>query len=310
MPQTVAPASRAGKSAFTGSIMPFYDKLCAHIPTLSYEVFPPKNPLEWGALYSTLGQISRQAPDFISVTYRGGVSTRERTVELVGRIQRELAIETMAHLTCISHSAEELLEIMDQLASSGVRNIIALRGDRPKEKPAHGMEHASDFIALAKSRFGGRIACAYHPEKHPESASLDDDVRYLKLKEESGADFAISQFFFDNEEFFRFRDKARTAGVTLPLLVGIMPIDSISQLPRLAQMSGTAVPKKLLDFLGEGSPEQISQRGVEYSVAQSRELLENGAAGIHLYTLNKSGAAVKISKGLRALGYFPVEPKK
>lgn len=286
--------------------MPFYEKLCAHIPTLSYEVFPPKNPLEWEALYSTLGQISRQKPDFVSVTYRGGVSTRERTVELVGRIQRELEIETMAHLTCISHSAEELGEIMDQLSQSGVRNIIALRGDRPKVKPAHGMEHASDFILLAKARFPGKIACAYHPEGHPESASIDDDIRYLKLKEESGADFAISQFFFDNEDFFRFRDKARAAGVTLPLLAGIMPIDSLSQLPRLPRMNGTPVPEKLVKFLGDGPPEQISQRGVEYSVQQSQELLENGAAGIHLYTLNKSGAAVKITKGLRALGYFPL----
>lgn len=287
--------------------MSFYDKLCAHIPTLSYEVFPPKNPAEWGTLYSTLGQISRQAPDLISVTYRGGVSTRDRTVELVGRIQRELAIETMAHLTCISHSPEELGEIMESLQASGVRNIIALRGDRPKEPPKHGLQHASDFIALAKERFPGRIACAFHPEKHPEAVSLEDDIRYLKLKQDNGADFAVSQFFFDNDDFFRFRDMARAAGVTLPLLVGIMPIDSLSQLPRLAQMNGREVPQKLVRFLGEGSPEQVSQRGVEYSIAQSRELLENGAAGIHLYTLNKSGAAIKITKGLRTLGYFPAE---
>lgn len=289
--------------------MSLYEKLCAQVPTLSYEVFPPKNPAEWGTLYSTLGQISRQAPDFISVTYRGGVSTRDRTVELVGRIQRELAIETMAHLTCISHSAEELGEILDSLAASGVRNIIALRGDRPKDAPAQGMEHASDFIALARARFPGKIACAYHPEKHPEAASLDDDIRFLKIKQDNGADFAISQFFFDNDDFFHFRDKARQAGVTMPLLVGVMPIDSLSQLPRLAKMNGQPVSEKLVKFLGDGTPEEISHRGVEYSVAQSRELLENGAAGIHLYTLNKSGAAVKITSGLRALGFFPVDAK-
>lgn len=287
--------------------MTFYDKLCAHIPTLSYEVFPPKNPLEWGALYSTLGQISRQSPDFISVTYRGGVSTRERTVELVGRIQRELAIETMAHLTCISHSPEELCEILESLSGSGVRNIIALRGDRPKETPAHGMAHASDFITLAKARFPGRIACAYHPQMHPEAVSLDDDIRYLKLKEDNGSDFAISQFFFDNDDFFRFRDKARAAGVTLPLLAGIMPVESTSQFPRLKQMNGQEVPEKLVKFLGAGTSEEVAQRGVEYSIQQSKELLENGAAGIHLYTLNKSSAAIRITKGLRGLGYFPVK---
>jgi methylenetetrahydrofolate reductase (NADPH) len=286
--------------------MSFYQKLISGTPTLSYEVFPPKNPAEWETLYTTLGQISRQKPDFISVTYRGGVSTRERTVELVGRIQRELAIETVAHLTCISHSAEEIREILESLEAAGVRNIIALRGDRPKQKPTNGMEHASDFITLARGCFGGHIACAYHPEKHPEAATIEDDIQYLKLKQDNGADFAISQFFFDNEDFFRFRDMARAAGVTLPLLVGMMPIDSLSQLPRLAQMNGKPVSDKLIRFLGEGSPEEISQRGVEYSIAQSRELLENGAAGIHLYTLNKSAAAGRITKGLRALGYFPI----
>ncbi|HEX5322866.1 MAG TPA: methylenetetrahydrofolate reductase [Capsulimonadaceae bacterium] len=290
--------------------MPFYEKLAAHIPTLSYEVFPPKNPAEWGSLYSTLGQISRQSPDFISVTYRGGVSTRERTVELVGRIQRELEIETVAHLTCISHSTQELQEILDALQTSGVRNIIALRGDRPKQKPENGMEHASDFITLARERFPGRIACAYHPEKHPEATSIEDDIKFLKLKQDNGADFAISQFFFDNEDFFRFRDKARAAGVTLPLLVGVMPIDSLSQLPRLARMNGKEASEKLVRFLGNGSEVEVSQRGVEYSIAQSRELLENGAAGIHLYTLNKSGASVRITKGLRALGYFPIPSTK
>ena len=167
--------------------MSFHDKLRAGIPTLSYEVFPPKNSTEWGALYETLGAVSKQAPDFISVTYRGGVSTRERTVNLVRRIHRELEIEPVAHLTCISHDANELREILASLEASGITNIIALRGDRPKKGQPIGLEHASDLIVLARREFSFKIACAYYPEKHPDAPSLDEDIKFLRYKQECGA---------------------------------------------------------------------------------------------------------------------------
>jgi methylenetetrahydrofolate reductase (NADPH) len=277
--------------------MPFIDKLLTGVPTLSYEVFPPKNPSEWSALYDTLGHISKLSPDFISVTYRGGVSTRTRTVELVGRIERELEIETAAHLTCITHTEVELREILTELQNIGIRSIIALRGDRPKKYVPSGLEHAVDLIKIAKSGFDFNIACAFYPEKHPDAATIEDDIFYLKMKQDAGATYAISQFFFDNETFYRFRELAVASGVTIPLIAGIMPVSNLSQLRRFKELSGTDIPATLLDCLGEDDG-SVAERGVEFGVRQCQDLLSNGVAGIHLYTLNKSGSTRQIGKQL------------
>jgi len=282
--------------------MSFFDKLKIRTPTLSYEVFPPKNPSEWGALYETLARVSQFKPDFVSVTYRGGVSTRQGTVDLVNRIQRELEVETVAHLTCISHNKSELRDILGDLSAAGIKNIIALRGDRPKVGSPVGLPHASDLIGLAYNEFNFNIACAFYPEKHPDAKSIEEDIRYLKFKQDCGASFAISQFFFDNERFYRFREIAERAGVTIPLIAGIMPVSNLGQLKRFKTLSGTDIPAKLVQFLGTGDAETISARGEEYGIGQCADLLKNGVAGIHLYTLNKSKSTSIITQNLMELG--------
>ena len=294
--------------------MTFCDKLAAGIPTLSYEFLPPKNPAGWATLYSTLGEITRQAPDFVSVTYGAGGSNRQKTVDLVSRIERELDIESVPHLTCVGHSKEEIHEILTTLQAAGIRHLMALRGDAPKHDLAYhphpgGFAHASDLIEYAEANFDFHIGCAFYPEKHPDAAHIDEDIKWLKFKQDCGAEFATSQLFFDNAVYDNFRAKAAKAGVTIPLIAGILPVTSLSQLARSGELNGQDIPKKLLDALGEGTDKEIQERGIEYASAQCRDLLQNGAPGVHLYTFNRAASAVKITKNLRGEGWFSVAPK-
>jgi methylenetetrahydrofolate reductase (NADPH) len=281
-------------------------------PTLSYEYFPPKNPAGWASLYATLAESVKQTPDFVSVTYGAGGSTRSKTVDLVGRIQGELGIEAMAHLTCVGHSRDELHGILDQLWSAGIRHVLALRGDPPKGdtsfKPhPEGFAHASDLIRFIKDNFGFTIGCAFYPEKHVEAASLEADLNALKLKQDNGADFAVSQLFFDNPNFFRFRDKASALGINLPLVAGIMPVLDAKQLPRFEELSGCVIPEDLPAFLADESKgADVVARGVAYATRQCDDLLKGGVAGLHLYCLNKHTSVTSITENLRALGHFPV----
>jgi methylenetetrahydrofolate reductase (NADPH) len=291
--------------------MALLQKIQSGIPTLSYELFPPKNPAGWGTLYGTLGELSKLAPDYISVTYGAGGSTRTKTVDLVGRIQNELGIESVAHLTCVGHSREELAGILATLEAAGIRNVLALRGDPPKGdatfKPhPDGFAHASDLIRFIKDRFGLSIACAHYPEKHVEAASLESDIDYLKLKQDNGAQFTISQMFFDNENFYRFRDKCVAAGVRFPFVAGIMPVLNLGQITRFRELSGCVIPDSLVSYLGTGDAAAVQARGVEFATRQCDDLLRNGIAGIHLYSLNQSHSSARITENLRGLGYFPV----
>ena len=294
--------------------MNFRDKLNRGLPTLSYEFSPPKNPAEWARLYSTLGEITRQAPDFVSVTYGAGGSNRQKTIDLVSRIERELDIESVPHLTCVGHSREEIRDILTTLQGAGIRHLMALRGDAPKHDPGYhphpdGFANASDLIQFVRAEFNFHVGCAFYPEKHPDSPHLDEDIRWLKFKQECGAEFATSQLFFDNDCFYAFRDKANEAGVTFPLIAGILPVTSLSQIERIAELSGQDIPTKLLDFLGEGTDKEILERGIDYAAAQCRDLLEHSVAGIHLYTFNRATSAVRITKALRGEGYFPIAKK-
>ncbi|MBV9849338.1 MAG: methylenetetrahydrofolate reductase [NAD(P)H] [Armatimonadetes bacterium] len=291
--------------------MSFLDKLHNGTPTLSFEFFPPKNPDGWSTLYQTLGNIARRNPDYVTVTYGAGGSTRRKTVDLVSRIQDELGIEAMAHLTCVGHSRDELTEILSSLQAAGIKYIMALRGDPPKGQTkfvAHecGFAYASDLIAFIKDHFDFHLGCSFYPETHPEAESPERDIEVLRLKQDSGADFAVSQIFFDNDTFYRFRDKAARMGVTLPLVAGILPVTSLAQLAPdgICQRSGTGVPQSLLDFLGTG--DDIVDRGVQYAHRQCRDLLEHGVPGIHFYTLNRSPSSLRVTEALRADGYFPV----
>ena len=289
--------------------MSFLQKLKDGRPTLSFEFFPPKNPDGWGTLYQTLGSISKRGPDYVTVTYGAGGSTRRKTMDLVSRIQDELGIEAMAHLTCVGHSHDELLEILSSLQTMGIKHIMALRGDPPKGQTKFvphecGFAYASDLIAFIKAQFDFHIGCSFYPEKHPEAESLERDIEFLKLKQDNGADFAVSQIFFDNTAFYDFRDKAIRQGVTLPLVAGILPVTMLAQIAPegICRRSGTNIPDRLPQFLGEG--DSVVSRGVEYAVGQCRDLLEHGAAGVHFYTLNRSTSSLRVTEALRAEGYF------
>jgi methylenetetrahydrofolate reductase (NADPH) len=296
--------------------MTFLDKLHAGMPTLSFEFFPPKDNDGWGTLYSSLGSISKKQPDYVTVTYGAGGSTRQKTIDLVSRIQNELGIEAMAHLTCVGHSRVELTEILTTLQAQGVRYIMALRGDPPGFLQGNrvftphpdGFAHASDLIAFIKANFDFSIGCSFYPDKHPEAGTLAEDIGYLKLKQDVGADFAVSQIFFDNDGFARFRDQAAQAGVTIPLVAGILPITSIRQLAEngICRSNGTCVPPALEAFIGSGTKAEIAERGFEFAHKQSRDLLERGVAGIHFYTLNRV-TAVRVTDALRTDVYFPLK---
>lgn len=291
--------------------MTFCDKLQAGIPTLSYEFSPPKNPAGWATLYSTLGEVARQLPDFVSVTYGAGGSNRQKTVDLVSRIERELDIESVPHLTCVGHSQAEIAEILTTLQGAGIHHLMALRGDAPQNDVGYtphpdGFAHASDLIAFACKHFQFHIGCAFYPEKHPDAETLDHDIGWLKHKQDVGAQFATSQLFFDNAAFYEFRAHAAKAGVTIPLIAGILPVTSLSQLARIHQLSGQQIPDALLAALGEGTDKEVQERGIAYAAAQCRDLLAHGVAGLHLYTFNKATSAVRITKALRAEGHFPV----
>lgn len=287
-----------------------FEKLKLGIPTLSYEFFPSRSPEGWSTLYSSLGEVAKQNLDFVSMTYGAGGSTRKKTVDLIGRIQNELGVETVAHLTCGGHSRDELRQILDQLQSAGVHAIMALRGDPlrgEKTFTVHpdGFSHASDLIAFICEKYNFTIGCASYPEIHPESTNAEDDIRYLKLKQESGANFTVTQLFFDNDDFYRFRQRAENAGVTIPIVAGIMPVSGTSPLTRFQEMCGCHISRKLLAFLGgDADSDQIVQRGIDYGILQCGDLLDHDVAGVYLYTLNKSISSRGILDALRFKGYF------
>jgi len=286
-----------------------YDKIQRPEPTLSFEFFPPKTPDGWSALETTLQEVAQQLPDFVSVTYGAGGSTRQKTVSLVGQIQNDLGIETMAHLTCVGHSREELKEILEKIKTSNVRAIMALRGDPPSDQNrfvAHegGFAHGSDLIRFIKDHFDFVVGCACYPETHMEAADTEADLGYLKLKQDLGADFTVTQLFFDNTDFYRFRQRAQKAGVTIPIVAGIMPVTGLKQLDRFQKMCGCRIPAGLRKTLENASEETVVARGIEYGTTQCGDLLKNEVAGLHLYTLNKSVSSTAITENLRSQGVF------
>ncbi|MBK7176543.1 MAG: methylenetetrahydrofolate reductase [NAD(P)H] [Chloroflexi bacterium] len=287
--------------------MDMLQKLTGPELSLSCEYFPPRNPSGWSALYATLATAHETGLDFVSVTYGAGGSTRQKTISLVERIQNELNIDTIAHLTCAGHSRAELQAILSELQATGIPAVMALRGDPPRGSHdfvqyPDGFRYASELIDFIRRQYDFKIGCACYPEGHPESANVQQDIEYLKLKQECGADFAVTQLFFDNDTFFRFRDAARRAGVTIPIIAGLMPVTAVSQLTRFQSLCGCVIPFKLTDFLQGEANEDVVERGIAYGLKQAEELLEGGVEGIHLYTLNQSRSSTAIIAGLRANG--------
>lgn len=286
--------------------MRIVEKLGGSGAAISFEFFPPKDQEGVDRLFATVADLAPFAPAYVSVTYGAGGSTRQLTVDLVGRIQREVGIDAMAHLTCVGASREELSSVLDQLESAGVQNVIALRGDPPKGAtsfvtPPGGFGHASELAAFIKARGTFCIAGACYPEKHPEAESLEADLEKLKRKVDAGAEFLITQLFFDNADYFAFVERARAIGIRVPIVAGIMPVTNVSQIKRFTAMCGARMPSELMQKLEPvaADADAVGELGVEHAVRQCRELLAAGAPGIHFYTLNRSRATVEILKRLR-----------
>ena len=278
-------------------------------PVFSFEFFPPKTDAGMANLERTISELSDLRPSYVSVTYGAGGSTRDRTVELVTRIQNELGICAMAHFTCAGASRDQMAVVLDRLVDGGIENIIALRGDPPAgaehfEVAADGFAHASQLIAFLRDRYGDRVsvAAACYPEGHIECRDLERDLGHLATKVRAGCDFLITQLFFDNTHYFRFVERARAAGIGIPIVPGIMPIANLAQIERFTKFCGATIPPSLFAELDRCRNDQsaVAALGVAQATAQCVELLREGAPGIHFYTLNQSPATRVILTALRA----------
>lgn len=277
-------------------------------PLRSLEFFPPKDDAGVNALRETALSLKKIAPDFVSVTYGAGGSTRERTGQVSKILREEIGFTVMPHLTCVGHSRTELNGIADQLHRGGFRNIMALRGDPPKNQAefvaaVDGLRYGSDLTALLKARHPDfSIGVGGYPEKHPEAPSLEVDLDNLKRKVDAGASFVTTQLFFDNAVYYRFVDQCRARGINLPIVPGIMPVLSFKQIRRFTEMCGASLPARLtkrLEAAGE-NPEVVEALGIEWALTQIRDLLAQGAPGYHLYILNRAKAALTLAAGLAA----------
>lgn len=275
------------------------------LPTISFEFFPPKNEAGWAQLYQAIGELHSLKPSYVSVTYGAGGSTRGKTLDLTARIQNELKIRSMAHLTCVGHTADDIGKIVDDLWNAGIRNILALRGDPQAGQTSFvategGFANADALVAYIKGRHDFCIGVAGYPEGHPQCLNKTRDLEHLKAKVDNGAHFVVTQLFFDNADFYRFRDQARAMGIKVPIIAGIMPILNVGQMKRFISMCGSKIPHPLLQQLEalEKDPEAVHNAGVEYAINQCKDLLSNGTEGIHFYTLNRSKATVQIVKAL------------
>ena len=275
----------------------------------AFEFFPPKDEQSAQALLRAIERLRGLEPAYISVTWGAGGSTRRNTLDVVEMIKSRFGIESMAHLTCVGASKADLDGILGEIHERGIDNIMALRGDPPQgetEFVPHpdGLHNADGLVSHIKSRWDFSIGVAGYPEGHIEAPSLETDLDNLKRKVEAGADFIVTQLFFKNEAFFRFVERARAAGIEIPILPGIMPITNLSQIKRFTEMCGSGMPPELLARLEpiKDDRDAVIAEGINYSTKQCQELLEQGAEGIHFYTLNLSRSSKTILENLRAAG--------
>jgi methylenetetrahydrofolate reductase (NADPH) len=276
-------------------------------PCFSFEFFPPRDDAGMARLRRALAELKKDEPAFVSVTYGAGGSTRDRTVEVTKEIKRELGIEAMAHLSCVGTTVEQLRSILDEIGEAGIENVLALRGDPPRGETEWrptpgGLHYSTELAALISSDYDFSIGAACFPEVHPEAPSLEHDLAFLKEKIAAGATFLITQLFFDNDFYFDFVEEARAAGISAPIIPGIMPVTDFGQIKRFTEMCGASIPEDLERELASRAddPEAVLGLGVAYATAQCAELLARGAPGIHFYTLNKSPATRAILAALRA----------
>lgn len=268
---------------------------------ISFEIFPPKGELDPATIGNVLDGMSRLSPDFISVTYSaGGGGNSKKTIELAGAIQKNYYIESIAHMTCINSSRDEVDSVIDSIVGAGIKNVLALRGDIVEGKAPTDFKYAKELIPLLKDR-GICVGAACYPEGHVSCEDVDADVDFLKEKQDAGADFFLSQLFFDNSAFYRFMERAARHGITKPVSAGIMPILSKSQIMRMIFMCGASLPRDIILILNkyENDPESLRKAGIEYASKQIIDLIKNGAQGIHIYSMNRPENAAEILENIK-----------
>ena len=273
--------------------------------SFSFEFFPPKTDEGERRLWQTIRDLEALHPSFVSVTYGAGGSTRDRTVRLTGRIAAETSLLPVGHLTCVGASRDELVDVVRSYREAGVHHILALRGDpaggidAPWEAHPGGLDHADELVALVDSEGDFTVGVAAFPEGHPEASSLDDDAKVLLAKQQAGADFAVTQFFFSAADYFNLVERAREMGCDIPIIPGIMPVTNVSQIERFAELSGAVFPPELADrFRAVDDPQAVVDLGVEVAAEMCQELLDGGAPGLHFYTLNRSDSTVRVYEKL------------
>lgn len=274
-------------------------------PVFSFEFFPPKTDAGRVGLMQTIDELRPLDPSFVSVTYGAMGTNRGQVIEITSEIKNEIGLEAMAHLTCVAHTREELLGVLDELAGEGIENVLALRGDPPKgesfQVPEGGFAHASDLVGLIRERGGLCVGGAAYPEVHPDAPDAATDLNNLRIKADAGVDFLVTQLFFSNQDYFAFVPRARAAGIDVPIVPGIMPVTSLNQIQRLSEMCGASLPADLVRNLEAAGSDAaaVIEVGIEHAFRQCRELLEEGAAGIHFYTLNRSTSTREVLSRLR-----------
>ena len=300
-----------GSRKVQSEAMQIRDLIASGAPSISFEFFPPKSVEAARQLEHTIADLAGLQPTFVSVTWGAGGSTREKTIDIVTRIRRETGIEAAAHLTCVGATQAEIATVLERLRESGVDNIIALRGDPPKGETTFkategGFGYANELIGFIRQGHGQAFSLggAAYPEKHVECANPAVDLQNLKRKTDAGLDFLITQLFFDNRHYWEFVARARDAGITVPIIPGIMPISNASQVERFTAACGATLPFKLAAELDKrrGDADAVAHLGVAHAAAQAMELLTGGAPGIHFYTQNRSNAARSIFSALQVMG--------
>lgn len=273
---------------------------------LSLEVFPPKKEEDFPNAYAVLDALGNLQPEFISVTYGAGGSNSKKTVEIASYIQNTLKLPSMAHLTCVGNTKEDILNVIEALKKEKVSRVLALRGDRPASMTdeqfySREFTYASDLAAFLSEKTDFTLYGGCYPEKHYEAASMEEDLEHLKIKTEAGCRILISQLFFDNEFFYRFLEKADKAGIRAEFHAGIMPITTSRQLGTTVSLSGSSVPKKLADLIATygDNPEDMRKAGIDFAVSQIQDLLAHGVDGIHLYSMNKAKTTTEIVNAIR-----------
>lgn len=281
--------------------------------TTSFEFFPPRTPLGWESLYATIRDFESLAPSFVSVTYGAGGSTRDQTHELVVRLRRDSKLDPVPHLTCVGHTRAEIEAILERYADEGVSNVLALRGDLPRDAAARvngDFAHAADLVAFIRrfndsgrhpDRRGFGIGVAGFPDGHPETPNSLVQMEHLKAKVDAGADWICSQLYFDNHGFHDWRERCELAGIRVPIMAGIMPVTSMAGLRRMAELAaGARIPAGLLRAIDrcKGEESAVERVGTHWATEQCRDLIDRGVRGVHFYTLNRSSATRRIYESL------------